>query len=80
MSFFKVMFIGRKLKSDEPLDRAHFALFLQKKPKARNVKKILTLIEDSDWNVRNAASSTLINLVAKFPEIKEKVLEYLHDL
>jgi len=80
MSFFKRMFIGRKLKSDEPLDRAHFALFLQRKPKARNVKKVITLIEDSDWNVRNAASSTLINLIAQFPETKEKVLKYFHDL
>jgi hypothetical protein len=80
MDFFKGMFIGRKLKSEEPLDRAQFALFLKKKPKSRNVKKILPLIEDTDWNVRIAASLTLIHLIEHFPETKEKVLEYLHDL
>ena len=80
MDFFRRMFIGKKLKSDEPLDRVHFAFFLQKKPKSRNIKKILPLIEDMDWNVRNAASLTLIHLIEHFPETKEKVLEYLHDL
>ena len=80
MDFFRGMFIGRKMKSELPLDRVHFTLFLQKKPKARNVKKILSLIEDTNWNVRNAATSTLIHLITQYPETKENVLEFLHDL
>jgi len=80
VNFFRGLFIGRKQKSDDPLDRANFALFLQKNGKAKSINKIYPLIEDSDWNVRNAAASTIVEYASKFPELKEKILSYLHDL
>ena len=78
--FFKGLTIGKKQKSDVPLDRAYFALFLQKNGKAKNITKIFPLIEDSDWNVRNAAASTIVEYALKFPELKEKILTHLHEL
>ena len=80
MDFFRSLSINRKLRSNEPLDRAFFALFLQRKGKAKSIKKLLPLLEDSDWNVRNAAVSTIVDLVDKFPEIKNNVLNHLHKL
>lgn len=80
MDFFRGLSINKKIKSNEPLDRAYYALFLQKKGKAKSIKKLQPLLEDSDWNVRNAAVSTVVYLVEKFPEIKENVLNHLHKL
>ncbi|MHA2357180.1 MAG: HEAT repeat domain-containing protein [Candidatus Heimdallarchaeaceae archaeon] len=80
MDFFKGMFIGRKSKSDNPLERVDFILFIRRKGKTKDIKKIFPLIQDSDWNVRNAAASTIIELVRNFPEIKEEALTYLHEL
>ena len=76
MDFFKRLTINRKLKSREPLDRAFFALFLQRKRKAKSIKKLLPLLEDEDWNVRNATVSTVVILVETFPEIKENALNH----
>ena len=80
MGFFRGLSINKKIKSNEPLDRAYYALFLQRKGKAKYTKKLLPLLEDSDWNVRNAAVSTVVYLVEKFPEIKENILNHLHKL
>ena len=80
MGFFRGLSINKKIKSNEPLDRAYYALFLQRKGKAKSTKKLLPLLEDSDWNVRNAAVSTVVYLVEKFPEIKENILNHLHKL
>ncbi len=80
MGFFRGLSINKKIKSNEPLDRAYYALFLQRKGKAKSTKKLLPLLEDSDWNVRNAAVSTVVYLVEKFPEIKETILNHLHKL
>lgn len=79
-TFIKGINIGKKLRSLEPLDRAHFALFQQVKGKAKTVKKLLPLLQDSDWNVRNAAASSIIYLAKIFPEIKGEILSHLHDL
>ncbi|MHA2255432.1 MAG: HEAT repeat domain-containing protein [Candidatus Heimdallarchaeaceae archaeon] len=80
MDFFRGLSLNKKLKSNDPLDRAYYALFLQRKGKTKSVKKLLPLLEDSDWNVRNAAVSTVVYLVEKFPEIKENILNHLHKL
>ena len=80
MDFFRGLSLNKKMKSAEPLDRAYYALFLQKKEKVKSIKKLLPLLEDSDWNVRNAAVSTVVFLVDKFPEIKENILNHLHKL
>jgi len=72
--------IGKKQKSKDPLDRAYFSLFLRKNGKANDMKKIYPLITDSDWNVRNAAAATMVELVTRFPELKKEVLNYLHEL
>ena len=80
MDFFRSITINRKLKSSEPLDRAFFALFLKRKRKAKSIKKLLPLLEDEDWNVRNATVSTFVSLVETFPGIKENVLNHLHKL
>lgn len=79
-NFLTGLGIGRKLHSDNPLDRAHFALFQQIKGKAKTVRKLLPLLEDSEWNVRNAASSSIIFLVSKYPESKKEVLSQLHGI
>ena len=78
--FLQKFSIGRKLKSEDPLERAFYSIFLERTGKAKNIDKIYLLLEDSDWNVRNAAASAIINLTTKFPEIKEKTLAHLHDL
>ena len=80
LDFFRKFSIGRKAKSEDPLERAYYSIFMERTGKARDVTKIYPLIEDSDWNVRNAAASTIINLTTKFPEIKEKTLSHLHAL
>ena len=80
IGFFRGLSLNKKIKSNEPLDRAYYALFLQRKGKAKSIKKLLPLLEDSDWNVRNAAVSTVVYLVETFPEIKENILNHLHKL
>ncbi|MBY8999410.1 MAG: HEAT repeat domain-containing protein [Candidatus Heimdallarchaeota archaeon] len=78
--FLKGLSMGRKLQSHEPLDRAHFALFQQIKGKTKTVGKLLPLLQDSDWNVRNAAASSIIFLASKYPEAKDEVLSHLHNI
>ena len=80
VNFFRKITIGGKQKSIDPLDRAYFALFIQKNGKVKSINKIFPLIVDSDWNVRNAAASTLVEFASKFPELKVKILDHLHDL
>lgn len=80
MNFFKGLTIGSKIKSDDPLDRAYYSIFLERNGKAKNINKIYPLLEDTDWNVRNAAASAIVNLTNNFPETKEKALEHLHNL
>jgi len=79
-NFLKGLGMGNKLHSEDPLDRVHFALFQKIKGKAKTVEKLLPLLEDSEWNVRNAASSSIIFLVSKYPESKKEVLSHLHSL
>ncbi len=78
--FIKGLSIGKKQKSKDPLDRANYALFKRKNGKANDMKKIYPLITDGDWNVRNAAASTMVELVKRFPDLKKDVLSYLHEL
>ena len=80
IDFLRSLTIGRKLKSNDPLDRAYFSLFIRRRGKAKDIKKIYPLIIDSDWNVRNAAASTMVELSNRFPEIKQGILDYLHTL
>ncbi len=80
LDFLRGLTIGRKLKSEDPLDRAYFSLFIRRRGKAKDIKRIYPLIEDSDWNVRNAAAATIIELASKYPEIKKNVLNHLHNL
>lgn len=80
LDFWRSLSIGRKLKSLDPLDRAYFSLFIRRRGKAKDIQRIYPLLEDSDWNVRNAAASTMISLTLAYPEIKQDVLEHLHNL
>ena len=80
VNFFKGLGMGRKLYSDVPLERAQFALFQQIKGKAKTVNKLLPLLQDSDWNVRNAATSSIIFLITEYPEAKDNVLSHLHNI
>ncbi|MHA1198453.1 MAG: HEAT repeat domain-containing protein [Candidatus Heimdallarchaeaceae archaeon] len=80
LDFLRGLSIGRKLKSQDPLDRAYYSLFIRRRGKANDIKNIYPLIEDSDWNVRNAAASTMVELSSKYPTIKPNVLAYLHNL
>ncbi|MCG3216423.1 MAG: HEAT repeat domain-containing protein [Candidatus Heimdallarchaeota archaeon] len=80
LDFFRGLIIGSKKKSEDPLDRAYFSIFLERKGKAKDITKLYPLLEDSDWNVRNAAASAIINLTVKFAEVKEKTLELLHNI
>lgn len=80
LDFLRGLTIGRKLKSQDPLDRAYFSLFIRRRGKAKDIKRIYPLIEDSDWNVRNAAASTMVELSSKYPTIKQNVLAHLHNL
>ncbi|TFG10443.1 HEAT repeat domain-containing protein [Candidatus Heimdallarchaeota archaeon] len=80
LDFWRSLSISRKLKSQDPLDRAYFSLFIRKNGKAKDIKRIYPLLEDSDWNVRNAAASTMVSLARTNPEIKQEVLEHLHGL
>ena len=79
-NFLKGLGMGRKLNSEIPLDRVQFALFQQIKGKVKTVRKLLPLLEDSEWNVRNAASSSILFLVSKYPESKNEVLSHLQGL
>ncbi|MCG3224676.1 MAG: HEAT repeat domain-containing protein [Candidatus Heimdallarchaeota archaeon] len=79
-NFLKGLGMDRKLHSEIPLDRIHFAIFQQIKGKAKTVRKLLPLLEDSEWNVRNAAASSILFLISKYPESKKEVLSHLHDL
>ncbi len=80
LDFFRKLSIGKKAKSDDPLERAYYSIFTERTGKAKDLAKIYPLIEDPDWNVRNAAASAIINLNNRFPEIKDKTLTHLHDL
>ena len=80
LDFWRSLSLGRKLKSQDPLDRAYFSLFIRRKGKSKDIKRIYPLLEDSDWNVRNAAASTIVKLTKLYPEIKQYVLEHLHNL
>jgi len=79
-NFLKGLGMSGKLNSEKHLDRAHFALFQKNKGKAKTVRKLLPLLEDSEWNVRNAASSSIIFLVSKYPESKNEVISQLHSI
>lgn len=79
-NFLKGLGMSGKLSSEKHLDRAHFALFQKNKGKAKTVRKLLPLLEDSEWNVRNAASSSIIFLVSKYPESKNEVISRLHSI
>ncbi len=80
IDFLRSLTISRKLKSNDPLDRAYYSLFIRRRGKEKDIKKIYPLLEDSDWNVRNAAASTMVELASKYPEIKAAILNHLHKL
>jgi len=77
---FKRWLVLQKRSSEEALDRIKVALFLKKKGKESDLKYIYPLLEDKDWNVRNAAASTLIRLVSLYPHVKASVLDHMHKL
>ncbi|MHA1668058.1 MAG: HEAT repeat domain-containing protein [Candidatus Heimdallarchaeaceae archaeon] len=80
MNFVKGLFIERKLRSEDPLERAFYAIFQQKKRKTKKIDKLLALLEDKNWNVRSAAASSVINLVLEYPNIRQRILTHLHEL
>ena len=80
LDFFQKFSIGRKFKSENPLERAYYSVFMERTGKVKNIDKLYILLEDLDWNVRNAAASAIISLNFEFPEIKERTLKHFHDL
>ncbi|MHA1686233.1 MAG: HEAT repeat domain-containing protein [Candidatus Heimdallarchaeaceae archaeon] len=72
--------ILRKQRSENPLDRLRIALFLNKNGTEKDVELLYELIENKDWNVRNAAAAALIAMVQKYPTLKSSVLDFLHKL
>lgn len=79
-NFLKRPIILRKKDNEDALNRLKVLFYLKEKGKETDLILVYTFLHDSDWNVRNAAASTLLELIEVYPEHKENTLNHLHDL